>query len=183
MLYDVLTALVRLIAPVLAHTADEVWQYVPGTDVVSVQLTDFPQVDEALLDEVLERKWDRLSELRDNVLKALEEARQAKLIGNSLGASVELFPNEMSYPLLKQVDRLDQWLIVSAVTLHEPGAASPEGAVQFDDLHVKVHKAEGNKCERCWTISPEVGQDEQYPDLCQRCVTTVREHYADVMQE
>ena len=180
-LYDVLTTLVRLIAPVLVHTADEVWQYVPGTDVVSVQLTDFPQVDEARLDEDLERKWDKLSELRDNVLKALEEARQAKLIGNSLGASVELFPNESSYPLLKQVDRLDHWLIVSDVTLHEPGVASPEGAVQFDDLHVKVHKAEGSKCERCWTISPQVGQDKEYPDLCRRCATTVREHYADAM--
>ena len=182
-LYDVLNTLVRLIAPILAHTADEVWQHVPGTDVVSVQLTDFPQMDASLVDEQLERKWDRLTDLRDKVLKALEEARKEKLIGNSLGASVALFPSETVYPLLKQVDRLDQWLIVSDVTLHEPGVAPAEGAIQFDDLHVKVNQAEGDKCERCWTISPEVGQDQDYPDLCQRCATTVREHYADVTVE
>lgn len=180
--YEVLKALVRLIAPILVHTADEVWQHVPGTDVISVQLTDFPKMDASLLEEALEEKWDRLSVLRDDVLKALEEARAAKLIGNSLEAAVELFPDETAHALLRQVERLDQWLIVSNVTLHEPGTAPAEGAVRFDGLHVKVRRADGEKCERCWIISPEVGRDPDYPDICRRCATTVRAHYADVVK-
>lgn len=180
-LYELLNALVRLIAPILAHTADEVWRYVPGADVVSVQLTDMPQPDEQLTDAALEQKWDRLTAVRDDVLKALEEARKAKLIGNSLGAAVELFPEVETYELLKGVDRLDQFLIVSAVTLHEPGANPSAEALAYDGLHVKVAQAEGEKCERCWVISPEVGKDAAYLDLCHRCATTVRNHYADVV--
>mgnify|MGYP001490971904 CR=1 FL=1 len=175
-LYDVLSTLTRLIAPILVHTADEVWRHIPGTDVISVQLTDFPQT---LFDEQLEKKWDSLTTLRDHVLKALEEARAAKLIGNSLEAHVELFPNADAHALLRQIDRLDQWLIVSDVTLHEPGEAIAGGALQFDNLYVKVHLADGDKCERCWVYSPEVGKDTHYPDLCQRCATTVKEHFSD----
>lgn len=180
-LHHVLHTLVKLIAPILVHTADEVWRYVPGANALSVQLTNFPKADDSLIDQELEKKWDQLTRLRDKVLKALEEARDAKLIGNSLGAAVELYPDETTYPLLQQVDRLDQWLIVSDVTLHEPGATPAEGAVPFDDLHVKIRQADGAKCERCWVISTEVGQDQDYPDVCQRCATTVREHFSDAV--
>lgn len=179
-LYDTLNVLVRLIAPILVHTADEVWRYIPETGVISVQLTDFPRPKQALYDETLVQKWDRLMKVRDQVLKALEDARKEKLIGNSLDASVELYPNEDVYPLLKGVDRLDHWLIVSAVTLYEPGVAPDKEARSFEDVKVKVKQAPGEKCERCWVITPEVGEDKEYPDLCARCARTVREHYPEL---
>ena len=175
---ETLLALVKMFHPILPHTTEEVWQYVPGRETESVQLTDFPQVDSSVLDEKLESKWDALMEQRDTVLKALEEARNEKVIGNSLGASVKLYPSEEKFQLLNSVDHLEELFIVSQVRLMQPGD-QPEGeTVEGDGLRVKVEPAEGEKCQRCWVISPIVGQNEKYPDLCDRCADIVEEHYA-----
>ncbi|KZE76405.1 isoleucine--tRNA ligase [Paenibacillus elgii] len=168
-LYDALTAITKLIAPILPHTADEVWKYIPGTTLPSVQLAELPTIDTSLFDANLEQKWEKFSGVRDDVLKALEEARKEKLIGNSLSASVHLYPSAETYELLGGFDRLDLLFIVSAVKVHNPEETAPEGAKAFKGLAVKVAVADGEKCERCWIVTPEVGHDSEHPTLCKRC--------------
>lgn len=172
-LYDALTAITKLIAPILPHTADEVWRFIPGVELASVQLAEMPAVDASLLDEQLERKWSRFEQLRDDVLKALEEARKSKLIGNSLSAGLQLYPDADTFSFLQGFDRLDQLFIVSAVTLHEPGASAPEEAHRFEALSVKVSVAEGEKCERCWIVTTEVGHSTEHPTICKRCAEVI----------
>ncbi|SEN08958.1 isoleucine--tRNA ligase [Lihuaxuella thermophila] len=178
-LYEMLVSLVQIVSPLIPHTADEVWKHTPGVREVSVQLTLFPEVNPQYVDESLESKWDQLLEIRDEVLKALEEARAAKLIGNSLGASVELTPNSKVYELLSKEDELDQLFIVSQVHVHQPSADVPADK----KVLVKVNAAEGEKCERCWVFSPTVGKHEDHPTLCDRCASIVREHYPEAGAE
>ncbi len=178
-MYDVLVDLVKLITPILPHTADEVWKYIPGVDAISAQLTDMPKPMENL-NSSLEEKWDQLREVRDDVLKALEEARRLKVIGHSLGASVHLYPNETTAALLQKFPRLDELFIVSEVKVHLE--AAPVDAVKFENIAVKAEQAAGEKCERCWIVTPEVGKDENHPSICPRCASVVHEHYADIKE-
>jgi isoleucyl-tRNA synthetase len=164
-LYDMLLALTKLIAPILPHTADEVWRFIPGVEHISVQLSDLPQVDVALYDELLEKKWARLIEVRDEVLKALEEARKEKMIGNSLAAQVKLHPNEETAQFLAGFADLEKLFIVSDVIVH--------AAADRDRLHVEISPAPGEKCERCWNVTTDVGAHEHHPTLCGRCVKVV----------
>lgn len=175
-MYDVLVDLVKLVTPILPHTADEVWKYIPGVETISAQLNDMPKPMENL-DSDLEKKWDQLLEVRDDVLKALEEARRQKVIGHSLGASVHLYPNEATAALLQKFPRLDELFIVSEVKMHHE--AAPEDAVKFESIAVKVEQAAGEKCDRCWIVTPDVGKDEAHPSICPRCASVVHEHYAD----
>lgn len=168
-LYDALTAITKLVAPILPHTADEVWSYIPGTELPSVQVADLPKVDSRLFDSQLEDKWEKFTELRDDVLKSLEEARKAKLIGNSLSAAVHLYPDQETQQFLNGFDRLDLLFIVSAVHVHVAGAAVPDGAHAYKGMSVNIEVAEGEKCERCWIVTPEVGHNETHPTLCKRC--------------
>ncbi|GCL72644.1 isoleucine--tRNA ligase [Paenibacillus naphthalenovorans] len=168
-LYDALTAITKLIAPILPHTADEVWNYIPGIELPSVQIAELPQVDRSLFDGQLEEKWEKFTELRDDVLKSLEEARKAKLIGNSLSAAVHLYPDQETQQFLSGFDRLDLLFIVSAVHVHEAGAAIPEDAHAYKGMSVSISVAEGEKCERCWIVTPEVGHHDTHPSLCKRC--------------
>jgi isoleucyl-tRNA synthetase len=173
-LYAALTAITKLIAPILPHTADEVWKYTPGTGLISVQLADMPQADRSVYDAELESKWERFMDVRDEVLKALEVARKNKVIGNSLGASVSLYPDHATAELLKQFSDLDQLFIVSAVHVHDANTEAPETAMKLRGVSVAVNVAEGEKCERCWVVTPEVGQDSDHPTLCARCSSIVK---------
>ncbi|MFD0871982.1 isoleucine--tRNA ligase [Paenibacillus residui] len=175
-LYEALTVITKLIAPLLPHTADEVWKHIPGVQEESVQLSEIPDPDTSLFDPSLEAKWSAFMEIRDEVFKALEEARNQKVIGNSLGASLHLYPDEETAKLLSQFDRLDLLFIVSDVQLHT-GADIPEEAKKFGHLAVQVASAEGEKCERCWIVTPEVGRSEAHPTLCPRCAEVVDTHY------
>ncbi|WP_281888089.1 isoleucine--tRNA ligase [Paenibacillus sp. YYML68] len=174
-LYDALMAITKLIAPILPHTADEVWKHIPGAELPTVQVAYLPEVDASVFNDELEQKWESFIELRDDVLKALEEARKDKRIGNSLSAAVHLYPNAEAAKLLGSFERLDLLFIVSAVVVHEAGAAAPDGAHTFKSMAVAVTNAEGEKCERCWIVTPEVGHDDEHPTLCKRCSTVIRE--------
>lgn len=179
-IYDALVAITRLMAPILPHTADEVWKYIPDTDLISVQLADMPKADPSVLDAELENKWDRFMEVREEVFKALEIARQDKVIGNSLGASVHVYPKaQETFDLLAQFDRLDMLFIVSHVLVHEAGATAPEGSHEDKHVAVAIQPAEGDKCERCWIVTPEVGKHkhEEHASLCPRCADIVANHY------
>jgi len=160
-LYTVLSKSVRLLAPILSFTAEEVYDNMPYEDVESVHLTDFPAKN-LIDDAALEAKWDKLLEVRDDVNKALEESRNEKVIGKSLEAAVEIYSNDSEVvELLNSVDNLHQLFIVSSVEVKE------NDGVAYDLATVKVTKAEGHRCERCWNIVEEVNEE----GLCPRCAS------------
>lgn len=160
-LYTVLSKSVRLLAPILSFTAEEVYDNMPYEDAESVHLTDFP-VKNVIEDAALEAKWDKLLEVRDDVNKALEESRNEKVIGKSLEAAVEVYSNDVEVvELLNSVANLNQFFIVSKVEVKE------NDGVAYDLTTVKVTKAEGQRCERCWNIVDEVNEE----GLCPRCAS------------
>lgn len=167
-LYEILLVLVKLVSPILPHTAEEVWKHIPFTEESSIELTLFPEVKESVIDEDLVKKWEKLLKIRDDVLKALEVARAEKVIGNSLGAKVKIEYGSSWASLLEETKDLDKLFIVSAVEFEKQVDDS-------DHLQVTVTLAEGEKCERCWVISPTVGQCETHPTLCERCATIIEE--------
>ncbi len=176
-LYEALTAVTKLIAPIVPHTADEVWRYIRDVPFPSVQLSDFPAVDDSLFNPALEQKWSRFIEVRDEVNKALETARKEKRIGNSLGAGLHLYPDRETAELLSQFERLDELFIVSSVTVHEAGDAVPDEAMKLPFVSVGVFAAEGEKCERCWMVTPQVGKHKEHPTLCTRCADVVAKQH------
>ena len=160
-LYTVLSKSVRLLAPILSFTAEEVYDNMPYEDAESVHLTDFPAKN-VIEDAALEAKWDKLLEVRDDVNKALEESRNEKVIGKSLEAAVEVYSNDAEVvELLNSVANLNQFFIVSKVEVKE------NDGVSYDLATVKVTKAEGHRCERCWNIVDEVNEE----GLCPRCAS------------
>ncbi|AXH98638.1 isoleucine--tRNA ligase [Sporosarcina sp. PTS2304] len=177
-MYDTLLTLVKLTAPILPHTADEMWECLQVKEVDSVQLTDMPEANQkGDVAEKLRERFDHLMEIRDDVLKALEEARNAKVIGKSLEAKVTVVLPEDQQGILKASDiDFAQFFIVSA--FEESNNAELPSALKLDCATVLVEAAEGEKCERCWTISTIVGEDEMHPTLCTRCATVVKENYA-----
>ncbi|MFB1081182.1 isoleucine--tRNA ligase [Jeotgalibacillus sp. JSM ZJ347] len=183
-MYESLVSLVKLLSPILSHTADEVWAFIPGVEEDSVQLTDMPEAKSYDNEKVLLDKWNAFLDVRDDVLKALEEARSTKLIGKSLAAKVTLYADEKTYELLSSVNEdLKQLFIVSDFELATSTDNLPEQAIKFDGHTVAVEKAEGETCERCWTVTTDVGKDSDHPTLCTRCATVVKENYADVTAE
>ncbi len=158
-LYAILSKSVRLFAPILSFTAEEIYDNMPYEDAESVHLLDFPEKN-VIEDAVLEAKWDKLLEVRDDVNKALEESRNEKVIGKSLEAAVEIYSNDSEVvELLNSVANLHQLFIVSSVEVKENDGAT------YDLATVKVTKAQGHRCERCWNIVEEVTEES----LCHRC--------------
>ncbi|HUA85342.1 MAG TPA: isoleucine--tRNA ligase [Bryobacteraceae bacterium] len=163
-LYRVHYALTRLLAPLLSFTAEEVWRFTakPADAPESVHMALFPEPEEVAsgLDAATLAKWDRLMEIRNDVLKALEEARQAKFIGAPLEARVRL----QGYDVAGYEAQLPSLFIVSQVAI-DPGA----------EKRVTVERADGIKCERCWKYSTLVGSDAEFPTVCDTCAAALRE--------
>jgi isoleucyl-tRNA synthetase len=160
--------LVRLLAPVLPMTADELWRHMPGTRDESVHLAEFPDARDvdALQDEELAARWERLKTVRDAVNISLEAKRKDKTIGTSLGAKVTLRAGGETAALLERYRHdLPMLFIVSQVDLQTGG---PE-----DTLEVSVTRAEGEKCARCWRVVDSVSTDAGTEGLCDRCVGAV----------
>ncbi|RJS62120.1 isoleucine--tRNA ligase [Bacillus sp. PK3_68] len=180
-LYETLLALTKLLSPILSHTADEVWAHVPGVSEESVQLTDMPEWKELTGAAELTDKWTKFMNLRDDILKALEAARNEKVIGKSLTAKVTVYTDNEAGALLDSIQEdVKQLLIVSGFERGGTKAEAPENALHFDHVAVVVEKAEGETCERCWIVSTEVGEDSKHPTLCPRCAEVVSEHYSEV---
>ena len=173
-------AMVRLLAPVMSFTCDEVWQYLKAMQAreESVHLAQFPTSADILGSSTAEaanaqeeQEWATLRNVRDQVLKALEEARNQKQIGKSLEAQVKLIASDALYSVLdRHKDDLRYLFIVSAVTLERSTSGNGTGA-----LTVEVAKAAGEKCERCWNYSTHVGEDRDHPTVCERCSAVLRE--------
>ncbi|MDA3130987.1 isoleucine--tRNA ligase [Aliibacillus thermotolerans] len=178
-IYDTIVALAKLVAPILPHTAEEVYSYIPETEADSVQLTDMPNEYPLKESEQLRDKWDQLMAVRDEVLKALEEARNEKVIGKSLAASVILYPKDSVRSLLQEMEEeLAELFIVSHVTISAENA--PSSAEAFALTEVLVQPAQGETCERCWKVTETVGTEEKHPTLCTRCASIVEEHYSEI---
>lgn len=179
-LYESLVSLTKLVSPILSHTADEVWAFIPGVTEESVQLTLMPEAISIDGADVIEEKWTAFMNVRDNVLKALEEARNQKVIGKSLNAKVMVYVNEETKNLLDSIkESFEQLFIVSEFEIAGDVASAPTEAVKLEDIAILVTKAEGETCERCWNVSKEVGHVEEHPTLCPRCATVVKEHYVN----
>ncbi len=163
-LNEILQVLVRLMAPILTFTTEEIWSYMKKEDdPVSVQLLDMPVVDPAYHNNELAAKWERIITLREEVTKAAEEARRDKVIGHSLDAAVELTVGKDDYALLNSVeDDLADICIISAMSLKQG---------ENDDIRVTVTAAEGEKCGRCWKYREDLDEN----GLCDRCHNVVKD--------
>jgi isoleucyl-tRNA synthetase len=183
--YRILDALVRLMAPILTFTAEEVWDHFRVSDKArSVHLTDFPAVDSTWF--AREGGWETLLRIRGEAAKALEQARAAKLIGAALDAHVTLYVTDPNLgALVTQAGEalLRELLIVSRLVIHTdtstPDVSAGPDRVMLRDteipgLGVEVRHADGQKCGRCWTWSPAVGRDPEHPALCERCLPVIR---------
>jgi isoleucyl-tRNA synthetase len=167
----------RLMAPVLSFTAEEVWQSLKQKAEnkgqiaeESVFLAPFPDVDNKYYNEELEKKWDDLFVLRDEVNKALENKRGERFIGNSLEAKVILFlPDRYKTVLSKYGDFLPSFFIVSAVEFADQSLDGSYRSEKIEGLEVTIERAPGAKCQRCWNWRETVGQSEGGLEICDRC--------------
>ena len=175
-IYTILDTLTRLLAPILAFTSEEIWSYLPhktGDDPESVMFNEIPSQPVLPQDEAFMAKWDKIHALRDDVQKALEIARTAKVIGGSLDAEVTLYAQGETLAFIRSAEALlPTVFIVSAVHIEENGQGDYTGEVE--GLSVTVAHAHGEKCSRCWVYSDTVGQDTQHPGLCARCAEILR---------
>ena len=177
-MYYIISAMTRLMAPLLAFTAEEIWQAMPhktGDVKESVFLNDMPEYDEKLAFPELTARWNELFTLREPVMKALELARAEKRIGKSLDAKVTVYaPDATAYDLLAAFEsELPTVFIVSQVALCR--AAAPAGTVieEGSPIGVVVAAAEGEKCDRCWNYTKEGTHDDEGGCLCPRCKTVL----------
>ncbi len=174
-LYGILTTVLKLMAPVLAFTAEEAWWHLPHRASESIHFENFPEADPALQDEALNQRWQTILTLRSEVARALESARQTKIIGHPLDAVVKLaLPDELRDAFAGQEELLRSVFIVSGVVF-SPAAdlANPVVGLEVPGLHVQIEPASGNKCERCWVRSEKVGHFADHPTICERCYGVV----------
>ncbi|MBN2183238.1 MAG: class I tRNA ligase family protein, partial [Sedimentisphaerales bacterium] len=167
-MYRILDSLVRMLAPILAHTAEEAWAAMKfkSEHVDTVHFAHMPQVDAAIDYQKDEPKWQKLMELRDEVLRVLEGLRREKQIASNQEASVTISCNDENAALLNEfgIEQFAALCIVSEVRLQQNAG----------DTIVSAQKSEHQKCQRCWNYWPSVGSDGEYPDLCKRCMEVVR---------
>ena len=176
-MYHIAEALVRWIAPILAFTAEEIWQYLPGERNESVMLNTWYEGLTALPEgSALDRAfWDQVLDVKMAVNKELENLRNAKVIGGNLQAEVTLYADDqLTATLNKLGDELRFVLITSAARV-APLAEAGEGAVDTDvtGLKLSIVKSGHGKCVRCWHFLPDVGTHANHPELCGRCVTNI----------
>ena len=162
-IYIILNAMTRMIAPILAYTSDEIWKYMPHSSNEKsehVIYNEMPEKVDISIDDDFMAFWDEIHELRDDVKKSLETFIKDKTIKSSLEAKVTLAASGDKLAFLKKAENeLATAFIVSEVEIVENSS----------ELEIKIEKAEGEKCERCWVISKTVGENSEHPTLCSRC--------------
>lgn len=186
-LYELVVSLIKLTAPILPHTAEEAWQMIPEVKEVSVFLTNLPGVEKKYWNERLAKKWEKILLLRKSVVKVLEIARKEKIIGSSLEAEVDLYTQEKKLAtLLRNYQRdWNEIFIVSEVKILQEVPSTSSGIVkdksevmmrseEMSELYIRVRRAPGKKCVRCWNWNPTVGENREHTQLCARCVQVVK---------
>jgi len=172
-MHEILVAVVKLMAPVLSFTADEVWHYLSLREKpASVHLAEFPVVRPEFVDAALADVWERLLQVRDEVLLGLEAARKDKRIGSAQEAAVSLTVPAARFDFLAaHREDLETICIVSRLTLERGTGGSTEEAIA-----VRVARAPGTKCPRCWNYRENVGASAAHPAVCQRCADALDGH-------
>jgi isoleucyl-tRNA synthetase len=178
-MWRIAEALARLVAPIMTFTADEVWRFLPvlKSRPESAHMALFPN-DHDITGEIRDRDaaatlrgdWETLVAIRDEVNKAIEQARNEKVINSELEAAIVITAPAESYKLLERYrGHLNALFVVSSVGLRL--GESTDGAVA---LAVEIHHAPGQKCDRCWNYSTHVGEDQSYPTVCDRCSAALK---------
>ncbi|MBD3426202.1 MAG: isoleucine--tRNA ligase [Candidatus Omnitrophica bacterium] len=179
-MYSLLHTLVRIVAPILSFTAEEVWSHLQlKGKAESVHMSYWPDIEKEMPgweDKQLDAKWEQKLRIRDHIMKSLEVKREQGLIGSSLEAKVTLYSKDgREQSLLEEEQHLLSGLFkVSQTRVSEKDEEGMED-VPGTDLRVKVERASGQKCQRCWNYSENVGKNKEHPDLCQRCYNVISE--------
>ncbi len=180
-LFEILDGMLRLMMPILSFTAAEAWESLHGLTedsplTESIFFVEFPELDDQEIDHENEKRWNRLIRVRSEITKALEIARQNKIIGHPLEAEVRLQADgELAGFLAQEWHTIKEIAIISVLTKEDPGTQS-EGAFvseEIDGLMIRVLPAPGQKCERCWIRSTTVGESSEHPLVCDRCAAVV----------
>lgn len=177
-MYRILSAISRLVAPILSFTADEIWSYMnhcASENPESVFLNDMPEKSGMTYSDEFVAKWDYIYDLRVDAKKALELKRADKVIGSSLEADLVIAASDDYDKLVNIKDILPAVFIVSKVDIENTAEGEYKG--ETTGLGFTVKKASGRKCERCWIYSDTVGECDEHPTLCERCAHTVGEEH------
>ena len=173
-MYIILETMVKLLAPILTFTAEEIWENLPAYEgkAESIHMTLFPEVSTDYSNKELGQKWQTLVTIKSEVSKAIELARKQKIIGHSLDCSVAIYgPDTVRALLMEHLDDLRALLIVSDVTVvTEDTIDTPYESSEVEGMKVGVTKALGEKCARCWHYSITVGSSTDHATICERCL-------------
>lgn len=169
-LYQIVVDMTKLLAPILVHTSEEVWSHIPHVEEESVHLTNMPErveVDREFID-----RWNTFMKLRDDVNRALEVARNEKVIGKSLEAKVVIGSNDNfdATSFLQQFVDLQQLFITSQAEVVD----HVEDGIPYQYGDIRIEHAHGEKCERCWNYSESLGSVGELNNLCPRCQEVVK---------
>ncbi len=172
-LHRLVTSLCQMLAPVLAFTADEAWEFVPGKSVPSVHLADW-KLQDSPRTNAEQAKWQWYFKWRDRVLYEIEQARQTKRIGKALETKPVLFvPQKLLDQVRPDSEELRELLNVSKLALENETASPDPYNIFSDEIRVVVEHADGQKCERCWHWEMDIGKNPEHPTICGRCVEAV----------
>lgn len=172
-IYIILNALVKMIAPIISYTSEEIWKHMPHFEsevTESVFLNDMSKNINLEITDKFIQKWDKIHKIRDEIKKILEIQRKNKVIGSSLEAKVSIYCSGELFEFVKEnKEDLQNVLIVSEIEIFEDGVGDYK-AEEIENLSVSISHSKYKKCERCWTYSSTVGQDSSNPTICRRCI-------------
>lgn len=182
-LYKAVVSITKLITPILPHTAEEIWPFLKESEDFA-QLSEMPEVENYPNENDILDKWSKFMNLRDDVLKSLEEARDNKLIGKPSEAKLSLYLNDDNKTLMNELNaNIQQILMVSQLSTDNIENAPSDAQSFKDGISIKVDHADGDTCERCRLISTDVGTDSDYPKFCGRCAKIVRANFPETATE
>ncbi len=180
--YDILVKITKLLTPIIPHTAEEIWSYLEFEKEDFVQLAEMPEVQTFPDQEAVLEQWESFMTLRTQAQKALEEARNEKIIGKSLEAHMTIYASEPVRTLLASLDsNLAQLLIVSQLTITEDTA--PAQAIVFDGVAFTVDRAAGDVCDRCRRIDETVAERSYNARICDYCANLLEENFPQAVAE
>ncbi|MBN1363710.1 MAG: isoleucine--tRNA ligase [Syntrophaceae bacterium] len=176
-MFIILGSMIRLLAPILTFTAEEIWSAMPSWNKKeeSVHLTQFPQVNDKYFNAELGERWKAMIDTKSEIAKAIEQARKEKIIGHSLDARVTIAaPQKLCELLASHMEDMRSLLIVSQWQMaEEKDIVTPFQSEEIEGLIIGVEKARGGKCERCWIYEETVGSNAQHPTICARCLSNL----------
>jgi isoleucyl-tRNA synthetase len=171
-MYAISDAMIKLMAPLLPFTAEEVWKYMPAVQnkAESIHMLMLPEINAAWNNEALAQKWEIILKVRSDVAKALEEARVKKIIGHSLDAAVTIYAEGDAAAVLREyAEILRDVFIISRASVSNSPLNGAYQSKEIQGVSILVESAGGQKCERCWVYEDSVGSFADHPTICHRC--------------